>query len=157
MNINEHVVEIISDPTFNNFFPYEMKKALEEKNGKGYLEYKVMVKFVSAQIKLLLKEGVIEKVRQGDLFIGYYVKTQVPIAHKKNLIETAICIKEKYISYKQQLLLGIGEADEYKQLCKEYPELKEDLQPKYNNTRDQNTKILGKIKAIESLLNNKST
>jgi hypothetical protein len=65
----------------------------------------------------------------------------------------SIDLKAKYSDYKNQLLSGLGEAEEYKLLCKEYPELQEELQPKYNNIRDLNIKTLGKIRAIEFLLN----
>jgi hypothetical protein len=146
MKINEQILQKLSDPCFDNLFPIEMKKALEDRNGEGYSE---AINQLSAQLTLLLKE---EVHQDND-----YVKTQPPLTHKPTLAKTAISLKKKHISYKQQLLIGIGEADEYKLLCKQYPELKEDLQPKYNNIRDQNTKILGKIKVIESLLNNKST
>lgn len=146
MKINEQILQKLSDPCFDNLFPIEMKKALEDRNGEGYSE---AINQLSAQLTLLLKE---EVHQDND-----YVKTQQPLTHKPTLAKTAISLKKKHISYKQQLLIGIGEADEYKLLCKQYPELKEDLQPKYNNIRDQNTKTLGKIKVIESLLNNKST
>lgn len=149
MNFNEQILQELSDPFFDNLFPIEMIKALEDRNGEGYSE---AIALLSAQLTLLLKEEVIEEHQDSD-----NVKTQQPLAHKPTLVETEISIKEKYISYKQQLLLGLGEAEEYKTLCLKHPELQKDLQPRYNNVRDQNTKILGKIKAIESLLNNKST
>jgi len=149
VNINKQILQIVNDPSFDNLFPVEMIKALEEK-GEDYLESMVLM---SAQIKRLLKEEVLEEVHQGS----DYVKTQHPITHKLNLVETAISLKQKHLSYKQQLLLNMGEAEEYKKLCVEYPELQVKLQPKYNSVRDENTKILGNIKAIESLLNNKST
>jgi hypothetical protein len=146
MNINEQILQKLSDPCFDNLFPVEMIEALKDKNGEGYSE---AIALLSAQLTLLLKE---EVHQDND-----YVKTQPPLTHKPTLAETAISLKEKHISYKQQLLLGIGEAEEYKKLCVEYPDLQVKLQAKYNTVRDQNTKILGKIKVIESLLNNKST
>jgi len=150
MNLNKQILKIVREPSFDNIFSIEMIKALEQKNGGNYLETLLLM---SAQIKRLIKEDVIEEVHQS----GDNVKTHHPLTHKSTVSETAISLKIKHMNYKQQLLVGIGEADEYKLLCKQYPELKEDLQPKYNNIRDQNTKTLGKIKVIESLLNNMST
>ncbi len=149
MNNNEQILQIVSDPSFDNIFPKEMIKALEERNGGDYLNTLILM---STQIKQLLKEKVIEEVHQG----GDFAKMQHPLSHKPTVAETVIRLKEKYISYKQQLLQNIGEAEEYKNLCVEYPELQVKLQPKYNSVREKNTKILGNIKAIESLLNNKS-
>jgi hypothetical protein len=149
VNINKQILKIVNDPSFDNLFPVEMIKALEE-NGEDYLETMALM---STQIKRLLKEEVLEEVQQGS----DYVKTLHSITHKPTLAKTAISLKEKHLSYKQQLLLNMGEAEEYKKLCVEYPELQVKLQPKYNSIREKNTKILGSIKAIESILNNKST
>jgi len=48
--------------------------------------------------------------------------------------------------------LNIGESEAYKELYSEFPELVDEIQPKYNKARDNNTRILGKIRAIEGLL-----
>ena len=55
--------------------------------------------------------------------------------------------------YKKELLINFGELEEYEQLSKAHPELNEQLQGKYNQAREQNSALLGKIKAIENLLN----
>jgi hypothetical protein len=49
--------------------------------------------------------------------------------------------------------LSLGESEAYKDLYSELPELVDEIQPKYNKARDNNTKLLGKIRAIEGLLN----
>ena len=54
--------------------------------------------------------------------------------------------------YKAELLLNIGESEAYKELYSEFPQLVDELQPQYNKARDNNTRILGKIRAIEGLL-----
>jgi uncharacterized coiled-coil DUF342 family protein len=149
MNINEQILQKLSYPCFDNLFPIEMIVALKDKNGEGYSE---AIALLSAQLTLLLKEDLTEEVYQGH----DYVKTQHSPTDKPTLADTVISLKEKHLSYKQELLLNMGEADEYKKLCVEYPELQVKLQPKYNSVRERNTKILGSIKAIESLINNKS-
>ncbi len=55
-------------------------------------------------------------------------------------------------SYKTDLLAGLGEVDEYKRLCEKFPCLRNELQLKYNEVREANSKLLGNIKAIESVL-----
>ena len=57
-----------------------------------------------------------------------------------------------YNDYKAELLLNMGESEAYKELYLESPELVDELQPQYNKARDNNTRILGKIRAIEGLL-----
>lgn len=59
--------------------------------------------------------------------------------------------------YKAELLLNIGESEAYKELYSEFPELVDDIQPQYNAARDNNTRILGKIKAVEGLLSKEKT
>ena len=59
---------------------------------------------------------------------------------------------DKLNHYKMELLLNLGESEAYKELYTEFPELGNDIQPHYNKARDNNTRILGKIKAIECLL-----
>jgi hypothetical protein len=109
-------------------------------------------------MKLLTKTGMIERSRNTSVFSGIYVKTDRFQGDQNISIDSSpIGIKEKHKTYKQQLLIGIGEAQEYQQLCKEYPELKNELQPKYNKVRDQNSRVLGKIKVIELLLNKTDT
>ncbi len=54
--------------------------------------------------------------------------------------------------YKNEFLLSLGESEAYKELYLDLPELVDEIQPKYNKTRDNNTKLLGKIRAIEGLL-----
>lgn len=59
---------------------------------------------------------------------------------------------DKLNHYKTELLLNLGESEAYKELYSEFPELVDELQPQYNKARDNNTRILGKIRAIEGLL-----
>jgi hypothetical protein len=158
MNINEQILQIVSDPSFDSFTAFELKKAFVEKVGEEHFGVVEMIQFVCAQMKLLAKNGLIERSRKERIFSSIYVKKAHFHVVKSTLLKSPrVELKEKHISYKQQLLLGIGEAEEYKKLCVEYPDLQVKLQAKYNSVRDQNTKILGKIKVIESLLNNKST
>jgi len=158
MNINEQILQIVTDPSFDSFTAFELKKAFVEKVGEEHFGVVEMIHFVCAQMKLLAKNGVIERSSIEHTFSGIYVKTENYNTHKNTKYDASVTeFKSKYNAYKQQLLIGIGEADEYKLLCKQHPELKEDLQLRYNSVREKNTKILGKIKVIESLLNNKST
>ena len=54
--------------------------------------------------------------------------------------------------YKSELLLSLGESEAYKEIYLELPDLAEELQPKYNLARENSTKLLGKIKAIEAII-----
>lgn len=59
---------------------------------------------------------------------------------------------EKLNYYKAELLTSIGESEEYQRLLSDYPEYKPQLFPKYLSAREASTKMLGRVKAIESVL-----
>lgn len=54
------------------------------------------------------------------------------------------------------MLCALGEAEEYESLCKELPELSEEAQSLYSEARERSALLLGKIKALESLLSSNS-
>jgi hypothetical protein len=65
--------------------------------------------------------------------------------HHQKLLEKLVC-------YKAELLQSIGESEAYKDIYLDMPELVDEIQPKYHMARDNNTKLLGKIKAIEDII-----
>ena len=54
--------------------------------------------------------------------------------------------------YQVDLLSAIGESEEYMRLHQSFPQLKGSLEPHYLRSRELSSKILGKIRAIESIL-----
>ncbi|WP_191966421.1 hypothetical protein [Cellvibrio sp. KY-YJ-3] len=54
--------------------------------------------------------------------------------------------------HKLEMLSAMGETEEYDSICSEMPELRDDVQPLYNQSRDKCSKLLGRVKALESLL-----
>jgi hypothetical protein len=158
MNVDKQILQIISVPSFDSFTTFELKKAVEEKFGEEHFGIVEVFKFVRAQMKLLVQNGLIERSRTEHIFSGIYTKVEDFDVKKISLVAPSPTgLKDKHKSYKQQLLVGLGEVQEYQQLCKEYPELRNELQPKYNKIRDQNSRVLGKIKVIESLLDKTDT
>lgn len=59
---------------------------------------------------------------------------------------------EKLKQYELELLTSMGESDEYKALYSEFPQLKSQLQERYNQARDNSSKLLGRVKALETLI-----
>lgn len=53
---------------------------------------------------------------------------------------------------KVDLLTCIGESEEYIRIYSEFPELKSQLEPKYLESRERSSKLLGKIKALDAVL-----
>ena len=61
-------------------------------------------------------------------------------------------LKERLNRYKLDMLSAMGETEEYNDICSEIPELREEVQALYNESRDRFSKLLGRVKALESLL-----
>lgn len=61
-------------------------------------------------------------------------------------------LREKLAHYKLELLTSIGEAEAYDALCGEIPQIRSEAQELYNQVRDRSSKLLGNVKALESLL-----
>lgn len=55
-------------------------------------------------------------------------------------------------SYQVDLLTCIGESEEYIRLYSDFPELKAQLEPQYYEARERSSKLLGKIKALDTVL-----
>lgn len=61
-------------------------------------------------------------------------------------------LQERLNRHKLEMLSAMGETEEYDAICSEIPELRNDIQPLYNQSRDKCSKLLGRVKALESLL-----
>lgn len=61
-------------------------------------------------------------------------------------------LRERLSLHKLEMLSAIGETEEYDAICKEIPELRDQVQVLYNASRDRCSKLLGRVKALEGLL-----
>lgn len=61
-------------------------------------------------------------------------------------------LQDKLRHYRVELLTALGETEEYDALCAELPHLRDNVQALYNEARDRSSKILGRVRALESLL-----
>jgi hypothetical protein len=61
-------------------------------------------------------------------------------------------LRDRLNRHKLEMLSAMGEVEEYDELCKEMPELRDTVQARYNESRDKCSKLLGRVKALESLL-----
>mgnify|MGYP003662955037 FL=1 len=73
-------------------------------------------------------------------------KTNSP---SKHLIQNLV---NQLHEFNAELLINLGEREQYKSLCQEYPQLKEPLQESYNFARNNFEKIKGHIKALNTAI-----
>jgi len=166
LKIDVFVTQIIKAPNFDNFTTSDVRSAYITLKKDHSLDPIAVRKKLYAELLKLVKKGWLNKKSSGRCRKGstHFSKTALfdpeyldalqenkPRAKffkeekQKNLIS-------KLNHYKSELLLNIGESEAYKELYSEFPELVDEIQPLFNKARENNTRILGKIRAIEGLL-----
>jgi len=61
-------------------------------------------------------------------------------------------LKEELSKRKVELMTSIGEAEEYQRLYKRFPDLQHAVRNQYLESRDRSTKLLGQLRAVETVL-----
>ena len=61
-------------------------------------------------------------------------------------------LKEELSTRKVELMTSIGEAEEYQRLYTKFPALQEIVRTQYLESRDRSTKLLGQLRAVETVL-----
>ena len=170
MGVDQYVGKIISFSNIDYFSAVEIRTAyLVLRNDEG-IDKSDARRVVYSELLKLVNLGWLKKLVSTKKSITSYAKTELFNADllKKQAMQvavdkvesvntaTAITIPDNLLNrlngYKSALLEGLGEADEYKNLRNEFPSMHKSLFEKYNAVREKNTRLLGKIKAIENLI-----
>lgn len=165
MKIDVLVAKIIKAPNFDNFTTSEVRSSYITLKNDDSLEPAQVRKKLYAELLKLVKKGWLNKKSSNIKGLTRFIKTDLFDANAlTESTRSDVTIKPfpddtkqntlaaKLNLYKAELLLNIGETEAYKEIYSEFPELVDDIQPQYNVARDNNTKILGKIRAIEGLM-----
>mgnify|MGYP003646280575 FL=1 len=169
IKLDSDLLSIFLTENFNNFTVLELRSAylaIIKNHQLGKVEAR---KYVYRHILRLESKGLLERKYSEKRDRTFYSKTkqfspdcfqvseerletsQPPLKKEENL-----GVKKDLISkinkYRLELLTSIGETEEYKALCSEFPQMADNLQERYNNARDNGSKVLGRIKALESLI-----
>lgn len=167
MRLDPVVAQIISAPNFNHFSTIEVRSAYVALKADKTIDPNDARRFVYRELLKLVKHDWLRKTVSKKKEITSFTKTEhfdaslfevrVHKESKEELYATSIHqfnneLFKRLSHYKDKLLTGLGEVDEYKKLCELFPHLQGELQPKYNQVREDNSKLLGSIKVIESLI-----
>jgi len=171
IDIDSDLLSILLTESFNSFSVLELRSAYLSIVNNPELSKVEARRFVYRHILRLEKKGLLERKCSEKRNRTFYLKSKQFSPDKFNISESAQKsstpqvkdenegIKKDLVSklnqYRLELLTSIGETDEYKLLCNQFPQLKENLQERYNHARDNGSKILGRIKALEYLINHK--
>ena len=167
LKLDPLVSQIIVTTDFDNFTTADVRSLYLFLKKDFSLDHSTVRKKIYGELLKLVNKGWLKKITSKKKGATRFCKTELFDLEARTLNEkneaTSSIKKEdekqkqlldKLKHYKADLLLNIGESEAYKDLYSEFPELIDEIQPKYNKARDNNTKLLGKIRAIEGLMKN---
>lgn len=165
LKLDPLVAQIIVTTNFDHFTTSDVRSAYFALKQDPSLDPIKVRRNIYAELLKLSKKGWLKRLVSNKKGFTRFDKTEIfdvdaiTLLVKSNVDKSPLLLdakKDKLLAklnhYKAELLLNIGESEAYKELYSEFPELVDDIQGQYNNARDNNTKILGKIRAIEGLL-----
>jgi hypothetical protein len=165
LKFDPFVAQIIVETNFDHFITSDVRSAYFALKTNPSLEPSNIRRKIYAELLKLVKKGWLKKSVSNKKGFTRFNKTKlfdvdaITILAKLDATNSLEKRGDKQVKlfgklnhYKAELLLNIGESEAYKELYSEFPELVDELQPQYNKARDNNTRILGKIRAIEGLL-----
>lgn len=170
MKLDPFVAQIIVAKNFDHFTTSDVRSAYLALKSDPSLEPSTVRRKIYGELLKLVKKGWLKKLISKKKGLTRFSKTKIfdvkAITLKAKCESTNSLNKHddkqgqllgKLNHYKAELLLNLGESEAYKELYSEFPELVDEIQPQYNKARDNNTRILGKIRAIEGLLKQNKT
>lgn len=165
MKFDPFVAQIIVATNFDHFTTSDVRSAYLALKSDHSLVPTTVRRNIYAELLKLVKKGWLKKLVSNKKGFTRFNKTDVFDVNAITILaqfdvtnssekqgDKQVKLLGKLNHYKAELLLNIGESEAYKELYSEFPELVDELQPQYNKARDNNTRILGKIRAIEGLL-----
>jgi hypothetical protein len=164
LKIDNLVVQIIKASNFDNFTTSDVRSAYIALSNGPVLDPVIIRRKLYAELLKLVNKGWLKKKSSNHKKGTRFSKTELFDAQKlirhvtdspnetTHYDDIKKSLTAKLNNYKAELLLNLGETEAYRELYDEFPELVTEIQSQYNEARDNNTKILGKIKAIESLI-----
>lgn len=170
MKLDETFKFIVSNPKLDHFSAIEVRTAYLIIDDNYESSASELRRFVYAELVKLVNRGWLKKMTSKKKGVTNYVKTDLfnlkPQVQVQNAIEHRLLngddsndnyqsIRCRLQDYKNDLLEGLGEAEEYRALRNDFPHMHDELQPKYNSIREANSRLLGKIKAIETIIKNR--
>ena len=164
MKLDPLVSQIIVATNFDHFTTADVRSLYLSLKNDSALDRSVVRRHIYSELLKLVKKGWLTRVVAKKKGFTRFSKTGLFDPNVLKAINTENSIpkvfeegkQKKLIAklnhYKSELLLNIGESEAYKEVHSEFPELVEEIKPESNKAKDNNTIILGKIRAVEGLL-----
>lgn len=120
--------------------------------------------FVYRNMLRMIREGLLERKESNSRWPLYRVTDRFKAKYSNAIAiqpqggssetsgDNVIALKKRLGKYKTEMLCAIGEAEEYRKLRIEIPDLKRDIESLHNESSERSSILLGKIKALEILI-----
>lgn len=170
MKLDQVLIQILSEINFNYFYAIELRAAYMAVHSDKKISPSATLQHVNAELAKLVRKGLVRKSTSKKTNKTTFIKTdlfqksEIIVEFKKSVdknnkeysptskaIEESL--KNRLKRYKNELLISSSESSEYIELCTDFPELSEQLKKEYDSACDKSSTFLGKIKAIENLIN----
>ena len=172
IKLDHDFLSVLTLADFDNFTILEFRAAYMAQPNCTSLDKNRAQRVVYSQITRLQKNGLLKRVeskatkkiryQKTELFYSAELLPNVQRTELADPVQNDLQIEaddqlrkhlvEQLKQYELELLTSMGESDEYKALYSEFPQLKSQLQEHYNQARDHSSKLLGRVKAIENLI-----
>lgn len=176
LKISQRLYEALVNKAMNHFTILELRDACFVHSISNVSTGRMKAyKTAYRQVERLVSKGILAKTKPNDGSVRYgkteafycteFAIRKVPTGGSRNISDATVlggndgasqAMKEQLSalarSYQVDLLTCIGESEEYIRLYSDFPALKAQLEPQYHEARERSSKLLGKIKALDTVL-----
>ena len=170
LRVKPEIISLLKSGNFEAFSVPRLRDAYQELVGDTSKPKKVVSQLVKRHLRKLEDHGVLERVDTGKPYpIEYRIKHTAslqsgsvfpeveeikPQSDAEVLSEEVVqVIRGKLNDYRTYMYSAMGALEEYEEIVELQPSLKVTIQSKYDQTREEYAKTLGKVRALESLIN----
>ena len=173
IHVKPELVQVLSALKGDNFTVAELTQAYLNHPNSKHQSAKAARQFVYRNMVRMIKLDLMERLPESEGWPRYRLSDKfttnapatteppqslpAPAKQPAKTVASSSILKERLSKHRSDMLCAMGEAEEYNALCTEFPELSEAAQTLYNDARERSAILLGKIKALESLLSKQPT
>jgi len=159
IHIEPTLLKVLREQSRTPFTAAELTTAYRAKCDEHGRNERASRQFVSRNMTRLVKNGVVRytEAPSGSKalyeFTGF---TEAKTPERPARHEVIRILRERLHQHRVELLTAMGETEEYDALCACTPELRTTVQAHYNEARDRTSKLVGRVRALESLIADQS-
>lgn len=161
--LNESIYVLLAQKRINNFSISELKNAYMVE----FTDYKTEIEartFIYRQVYKLVNDGYLIKngtkytrnirYHHSEKFKNIFLMGKCKENREDtNEVDFKFVLESKLVEYKELLVVSTAETEEYERCVNQYPQLLNTLKLKLNLAKHKRSQFIGKITAIENIIN----